>query len=328
MPEPKAADHQHLDTVTELSKPASGANHTHLSEISDEQLAETELVIDAPDRLQGIATEIPADYLQAHIEYTYDLRGSGREDEFVCVHGHHRHLHGAVMRLGDVRFLVGWICAENIYGESLAGRVADYDARVIRQKAVLRVRDLRTAIAGFSSWAAQVSGSGAPQAYDALRERLRRRFPFVWGTVQRSRGRMLRGALMPRYLCGDDRFEFRNSFEASFGRLMTETASVSSKLTGESQRVAASIGAIHLDIQGLVRRAELAMEKLTDVELFFQPVTLAAVCEEAENARPRRARHHAGLLRLSCRSEVIEMPSGFAIPSRVPIDRLQAALSG
>jgi hypothetical protein len=296
--------------------------------VSDDDLVETELVVDAPDTLPGLVTEIPENHEDAHIEFTYDLRGSGRQDEFVCVHGHHRHLHGAVMQLGDVRFLVGWICADNIYGESLAGRIADYDARVSRRTAILRVRELRTALIEFSLWADQVAGSGTLQAYDDLRERLRRRFPFVWETVQRSSGRYLRGAVMPRHLCKDGSFEFRDSFESSFGRLMTEIADVSSKLTGDAQRVAASIGAIHSGIQGLLRRADVAMAKLADVELFFQPATLGVICEEAENAKPRRARHRAGLLKLTCRSECIEMPADFAIPSRVPINRLQAALTG
>src|ERR1700722_19046424 len=107
-----------------------GTAERHWTNISDDELVDLDLQIDSPDTLPGIVTEIPPQHEKAYIEFTYDLRGSEREEDFVCVHGHHRHLHGAVMRIGDVRFLVGWICAKTIYQESLAGRIADYNAAV------------------------------------------------------------------------------------------------------------------------------------------------------------------------------------------------------
>ena len=123
-------------------KPNAGSIHKHWADVSDEQLVDLDLEIEGPDKLPGIVTEIPPGKDETYMEFTYDLRGTGREEEFVCVHGHHRHLHGAVMCKGGARFLVGWICAESIYGEKLAGIRADYEAAVLRRGAILRVREL------------------------------------------------------------------------------------------------------------------------------------------------------------------------------------------
>jgi hypothetical protein len=306
-----------------MFKPKASSIREHWANVSDEQLAGLDLEIEGPDKLPGIVTEIPSGNEEAYMEFTYDLRGMGRAEEFVCVHGHHRHLHGAVMRKGDVRFLVGWICAESIYGEDLTKIRADYDAAVLRRGAILRVRDLRKAVAEFSNWADQVSHSDALEAFEAVRSQLKQRFPWVFEVLQRAAGGRINDAIMPRYLCAA-----RGGIEDSFVRLMSEIATVTNSLMGDAQRVAGSIGSIRSNIESIIRRAELLLVKLSDVELFFQPATLSAICEHAENAVPRRTRHFPGLLKLTARDQVVEMPSGFAIPSRGPIDRLQAVLSG
>jgi hypothetical protein len=155
-----------------MPKPEDGSEH-HWVNVTDEALASLDLKIEGPDKLPGIVTEIPPGSEDAYMEFTYDLRGTGRQEEFVCVHGHHRHLHGAVMRKGEARFMVGWMCAESIYGENLAGKRADYDAAVQRRGAILRVRELRNAIADFANWADQVSRSGAIEAFDTVRSQLK-----------------------------------------------------------------------------------------------------------------------------------------------------------
>jgi hypothetical protein len=166
----------------------------HWAGVSDEKLVSLELQIDGPDTLPGLVTKIPSGPEEAYMEFTYDLRGTGREDEFFCVHGHHRHLHGAVMRKGDARFLVGWICAESIYGENLSRIRSDYDAAVTRRSAVLRVRDLRNAIADFSSWADQVARSGTLEGFDTVRLQIMQRFPWVFEVLQAAGGRRINDA--------------------------------------------------------------------------------------------------------------------------------------
>lgn len=309
-----------------IPRPKAGLIKKHWTDVSDDHLANLDLEIEGPDKLPGIVTEIPAGHEDAYMEFTYDLRGTGRDEEFVCVHGHHRHLHGAVMRKGDDRFLVGWICAETIYGENLTRIRADYDAAVLRRGAILRVRALRKAVGEFSAWADQVSVSGVLDAFDTVRTQLERRFPWVFQVLQNTGGRRINGVIMPRYLCAPSIDS--SGIEGSFVRLMKEVASVTSALTGDAQRVAGKIGSIRSSIESIIRRAELVLVKLADVELFFQPATLSAIYEYAENAVPRRTRHYPGLLKLTARNQVVEMPAGFAVPSRAPIDHLQAALSG
>lgn len=282
-----------------------------------------DLIVDDPSALPGVVTEIPPNHQDAFIEYTYDLRGSGRDDEFACVHGHHRHLHGAVMRLGEARFLVGWMCAETIYGESLAGRRADYDAAVSRRHAIIRIGELREAITEFSMWADAVVKSKVLEAHDELRRQISSRFPFVFESLRDCGGR-IGGVVMPRHLCA----QYGNYLEDSFARLMKEIASVALALAGDHQRAMKSVGKIRSDIEGIIRRAEIAMARLADVELFFQPAVLSTICTAANNAVPRRATHYAGLLKLTCRSEVVEIPPSFALPDRKAIERLRAVLSG
>jgi hypothetical protein len=128
---------------------------------------------------------------------------------------------------------------------------------------------------------------------------------------------------MPKYL-----FLPPADVRADFDRLMNNTASVTTKLTGDAQVVAASIGLIRTEINGLIRRAELILAKLSDLELFFQPATLHAICQHAENAVPKRRRHVAGLMKLSTRDVFVEMPNNFVVPGRGPIDALHVAIAG
>ena len=94
------------------SRPAS-----HWETLTDEQLLDTELETDKQDALAGMIDYLPDGYSNAFVEFKYDLRGTG-SDEFVCVHGRHRHLAGFVMNKDGLRFKFGWKCAEYTYGAS------------------------------------------------------------------------------------------------------------------------------------------------------------------------------------------------------------------
>jgi hypothetical protein len=251
-----------------IPHPKAGPIQKHWTNVSDDHLASLDLEIEGPDKLPGIVTEIPAGHEDAYMEFTYDLRGMGREEEFVCVHGHHRHLHGAVMRKGDDRFLVGWICAETIYGENLTSIRADYDAAAVRRGAVLRVRELRVAVAEFSAWADQVSRSGVLEDFDAIRLQIKQRFPWVFEVLQAAGGRRINDVIMPKHLCAASKSDYSAGIEGSFIRLMNETAAVTSSLTGDSQRVAGNIGSIRQNIESIIRRAEVILLKLSG---FFNP---------------------------------------------------------
>jgi hypothetical protein len=65
------------------------------------------------------------------------------------------------------------------------------------------------------------------------------------------------------------------------------------------------------------------------VEDFFQPTVLAAICKLAnENDNPKRRKYKAGLLTLICKRErqktTITMPKNFVLPSRRGLDAFGA----
>lgn len=43
--------------------------------VSDDRLIDLDLEIDNPEALEGIVSEVPANYADAHVEFKCDLRG-------------------------------------------------------------------------------------------------------------------------------------------------------------------------------------------------------------------------------------------------------------
>jgi hypothetical protein len=298
------------------------AKRSHWAGVSDDRLIDLDLEIDNPEVLEGLVRQVPANYADAHVEFKYDLRGMDIT-EFTCVHGSHQHKAGFVMNVDGVRFMVGWKCAKTIYNEDFDEYTADFDAAVVRRDALLRVREMREAVAQFSAWLDGISISSAFEAFSDISDRLEKHMPWVYQTLQSANGGRIEGVVMPKYLCLPPA-----DVRADFGRLMNATAAVTMKLIGDAQVVAASIGLIRAEIHSLIRRAELILAKLSDLELFFQPATLQAICQHAENAVPKRRRHFAGLMKLSTRDVFVEMPRDFVVPSRRPIDALHVAVAG
>lgn len=294
----------------------------HWANVSDDRLIDLDLEIDNPETLEHLVREVPANYADAHVEFKYDLRGMD-VPEFTCVHGSHQHKAGFVMNVGGARFMVGWICAKTIYNEDFDRYTADFDAAVGRRDALRRVREIRGAITEFSAWLDRISSSDVLQAFSIVSDRLRIYMPWVFETLQSANGRQIEGVAMPRHLCLTP-----TDVLAEFDRLMNATAAVTISLTGDAHMVAASIGLIRTEIDGLIRRAELILAKLSDLELFFQPATLHAICQHAEKAIPRRKRHFAGLMKLSTRDVFVEMPKDFIVPSPQPLEVLRAAIAG
>lgn len=91
----------------EMLKPKRLRSRRFWETLTDDQLLTVELTTDDPENLNDLVHELPAGEEEPYVEFKYDLRKSGRE-EFSCVHGHHKHLAGFVMRKGKFRYLVGW----------------------------------------------------------------------------------------------------------------------------------------------------------------------------------------------------------------------------
>lgn len=300
----------------------------HWDSLSDDELVDLQMEVDDPNTLPGLVNYVPDGDEEPHVEFKYDLRKSERE-AFACVHGNHRHLAGFVFRKGNVRFLVGHICGKNIYGADFERYTADYHSAVNRRNTLVRLRDLRAAVSSFTKWLDDDAWAGALTGYTDLRIALHSKMPFVFETLQDYANSKLYDAQMPRFLCLEYRWydEGSRSVDAEFERLRAEVSAVGSILYGPKNHAERSVGAIIERLQRIIRRTGIILAKLADVELFFQPATLAAICRHADNAVPFRARHYAGLMKLSTKKHAVEMPPGFRIPSRGPLQLLEKAIS-
>jgi hypothetical protein len=78
------------------TKAKTSGKPDHWASVSDDRLIDLDLEIDNPETLEGLVTQVPASYTDAHVEFKYDLRGID-VPEFACVDGSHRHKAGFVM---------------------------------------------------------------------------------------------------------------------------------------------------------------------------------------------------------------------------------------
>jgi hypothetical protein len=83
-----------------MLKPKSQHARRHWETLSDEELLAADLISDDPERLENLVFEVPSGDEEPYVEFKYDLRKSGRQEEFTCVDWHHKHLAGFVMRKG------------------------------------------------------------------------------------------------------------------------------------------------------------------------------------------------------------------------------------
>lgn len=307
----------------------SKASDSFWANLSDEALVDIELTTDDPENLPNLVKQIPDGEGTPYVEFKYDLRGTGRE-EFSCVHGNHGHLSGFVFRKGDARFLVGRICGNTIYGEDFDKFTSDFDAAIQRQDALKRVRQLREAIAAFTAWLRTEAESDSWRAFNRLRGQLDNQMPWVFDNLPALAAmdpKTIGGAALPKRLCAEDM-----NVREEFDRLVLETASVSAMLDEDASTVATKIGAMRARLDGLARRAEAIISLLSEVQIFFQPSSLQAICDFAnKHDNPKRRRYSAGLMSLSCKGasekQTISMPTGFKLPSAAGYEQLRKAIA-
>jgi hypothetical protein len=311
-----------------MLKPKSHAPRGFWQKLSDEVLIETDLIVDDPETLENLVYELPAGDEEPYVEFKYDLRMTERE-KLHCVHGNHPHLSGFVMRKGGKRFLVGRICGKTIYNEDFDAYTADFDAAIIRKDALVRVREIRTAVDPFMAWLQEVSQSDAFKHFGKLRGRLYEELPWVYDNLEVAAltDHRVKAAKLPRWLCSNE----ANPRE-EFNRVLSDADAVSSLLSGEPEKAAGMIGLIRSRIETLMKRTEEVLARLGDVELFFQPGALHAICALAnEHDNPKKRKYSSGLLTITCKKErhtvTIAMPKDFAIPSVRRLEALRSALN-
>ncbi len=109
---------------------------------TDRELREREFTVEDPENLHSLEATLPADYLDADIEYWYDARSkSGSKRQYVwCAHDQKRtHWCGYVMRTpSGTRFLLGKDCGEKLFGLNFEEIAKDFHQLRERQSLLVR----------------------------------------------------------------------------------------------------------------------------------------------------------------------------------------------
>jgi hypothetical protein len=297
--------------------------------VSDEHLLSVELMIDDPTTLENLVFEVPQGGEEPHIEFVYDQRGSGRP-KYRCVHGNHPHLFGCVMNRDGKRFMVGWICGREIYGEDFRRFRKDYDYARDRQELLRRVREVKAVIDGFIAWMENVARNHVFTLYEGLGTQFVRYMPWLRGRLEyltNRGGGMLHELKLPATLFdgfSDPRREFKQAAAdiAKCGMLLIGKAEI-------EKDVKVTLGRM---LQ-LLKQLERVIDQLKEVEDFFQPAMLGPISEWAtESHEPKRIKYTVGLGSLTYHRDsgpvTVRIPEGYKVPDREPIRAFRAALSG
>ncbi len=285
--------------------------------ISDEQLLDAQLHVDDPESLGGLSTEVPVDGGEPYVEFKYDLRGSGRAEGLTCVHGH-KHLAGFVMRKGNARFLVGWMCGQSIYGEDFDQYKSDFNAAINRKDNLRRRREIEAATEPFMKWLQEISDSDIFNHYDRVRRQIKAQMPWVWENGLRASHIDTRvvGLTFPKKL-----FDEGADPRVEFGRICSDFGIAVMTLITKSQTGALDITPVKRRMDLIIQRIETVFSQLKEIEAFFQPAVLEVICKLAnEYDNPKKRRYVSGLLCLTCKKDrekvTIQMPRNYRFPDR------------
>jgi hypothetical protein len=284
--------------------------------LTDDQLLRAELKTDDPEGLDNLLRELPAGYEDSYVEYKYDLRGSGRQ-EFCCVHGHHRHLAGFVMRKDEVRWLVGWQCAKAIYGEDFDQYKADFNTALNRQETLRKRREIASATEPFVAWLELILQSDVLKLFESVRSQIRNHMPWIWENAPFAAtfGMALGGVKMPPTLFEDD-----TNPQASFARIVAEMSALKTTLIDKEELKEEGVRKIKRVLEGLIPKAEVVLNQLQEVVDFFQPAVLTVLCRLGnEHDNPRKRKYIADLLSITCKrgreKTTVQLPRNYRVPN-------------
>jgi hypothetical protein len=296
--------------------------------VSDEELLATELTTDDPETLVGLVRVLPDGYEDSYLEYSYDLRGSGRE-EFVCVHGHHKHLCGFVMRKGDQRWLVGWMCGESIYGERFDQHKADFNTVVNRRDKLRKRRDVEELSRPLTQWLKETHASGIFEHYHDVRYQLKSKLPWVWFNARdildrRSMVAKLHGPLT----FFSDSIDPKKSFE----KILADMDTLNCALRKEDEPTEERLARFKRTMTRFADRADKIIKQLSELGDAFQPNILKVVCDAANTLdNPEKREYSFGLLSITCKRRqktdlTVEIPRGFELPDEHGLNAIKKAL--
>jgi hypothetical protein len=310
-----------------MLKPRQRQSRRFWESLSDQQLLDTELTTDAPENLEKLVFVLPSGDEDSHVEYKYDLRGQERE-KLRCIHCNQPHLAGFVVRKGEHRFLVGHICGNHIYGEDFDRYTADFHTAINRQQSLRKRREIEKETEPFMAWLEQVLQSEVFKLYESVRRQIDQRIPWIWDNVPRAAiiGMSAGGVKMPPTL-----FKEETDPRAEFARLVGETSALAANLIAKEELGEKSVENIRRVLGSVIRRIEAIFEELKEVEDFFQPTVLTAICKLAnEYDNPKKRKYIAGLLSITCKRDrdktVVQMPNNYRLPNRSGLEALKKSL--
>jgi hypothetical protein len=300
--------------------------------LSDEELLKHELKIDDPENLTGLVHKVPPGEAESYIEYTYDFRGTDKE-EVHCAHCNQGHKFGCVVNKGGVRFPVGHVCGGKIYGVKFDELKVDFDAAVVRRDIARRVAHAREALEPFRHWLAHVLQSEVFSRFERVRSQMETRMPLLFEGLRDPAicGRPIRVGSHSCILPAPTFFNKSVDPAARFREGVAAFSAISLRLISKGEQEAA-LQSLFVRVRGLLTTIEAVLSQLKEVEDLFQPSVLLVVAEWATTYDDSGKRTYvAGLMNITCKHKgkdvTVEVPRKYRVPSREPIATLRAALN-
>lgn len=110
---------------------------------NDQQLLNRSFSMADPETLENMSPTMPVDYQNAVVEFEYDVNPgkNNTRNRIWCAHdGYPTHWKGYVMRVGDIRFLIGHDCGAKIYGLEFKKTEREFDHLKERKNQLLRLQ--------------------------------------------------------------------------------------------------------------------------------------------------------------------------------------------
>ncbi|MET4252955.1 hypothetical protein [Bradyrhizobium sp. LA6.7] len=294
--------------------------------VSDAHLLAVELTTDDPEKLENLVDQLPNGPDESFVEYGYDLRKSERA-KMRCTHCHQPHLAGLVINKAGLRFLVGHICGEHIYGANFEVLRKDYDAAVDRQGLLRRIGEIRAVVDPFLEWMAHFSTAKVFEQYGEIRAGFQKNMPWLWEQLKWHTNNG--GGRVGRIRLPNTMFDGFTDPQRGFRELGAEISKLAMLIVGKIQ-IEKDIGGTLGQLQVLLARVEATVKQLEEVVQFFQPVLLGDVCDWA-TLNDRRRKYEAGLMSITCVREgsrsMVRVPPDYKIPNTAPIEAFRAAVS-
>jgi hypothetical protein len=228
---------------------------------------------------------------------------------------------------GGKRFLVGHVCGRHIYGANFEVLKKDYEAAIVRQDVLRRVREVRGAADPFLRWVETLSKSDVFRLYEDLRAQFQRKMPWLWNELEQHTnnvGGYFGGLKLPETLF-DGFTDPQRGFKEAAAEISRSVMLAVGKIEIDKD-VGGTLGRLQLQ----VGRVEQVVRQLAEVEAFFQPAILGKLCELA-TARDRKRQYRPGLMSITCIREkgptTIRVPTAYKVPDTAAIVAFRAAVS-